>query len=123
MASAISTTALSKQYPGVTALAGLDLEVPEGSIYGLIGANGAGKTTAIKILAGLIRPTGGTATVAGVSLTSTEAYKRAIGYLGQEPRFYGWMTGRQTLRYVAGFYPWIDDPVDRRISDALDLTG
>jgi ABC-2 type transport system ATP-binding protein len=123
MASAITTTALSKQYPGVTALSGLDLEVPEGSIYGFLGANGAGKTTAIKILAGLTRPTAGTATVAGVSLTAGEAYKRAIGYLGQEPRFYGWMTARQTLRYVAGFYPWVDDPIDRRIADVLMLTG
>ena len=123
MASAISTTALRKQYPGVTALSGLDLEVPEGSIYGFLGANGAGKTTAIKILAGLIRPTAGSATVAGVSLAAGEAYKRAIGYLGQEPRFYDWMTARQTLRYVAGFYPWIDDPIDRRIDDALRLTG
>jgi ABC-2 type transport system ATP-binding protein len=123
MASAITTTALTKQYPGVTALSGLDLEVPEGSIYGFLGANGAGKTTAIKILAGLTRPTTGTATVAGISLTAGEAYKRAIGYLGQEPRFYDWMTARETLRYVAGFYPWVDDPIDRRIADVLMLTG
>ena len=123
MPSAITTTDLTKQYPGVTALAGLDLEVPEGSIYGFLGANGAGKTTAIKILAGLTRPTSGTATVAGVPLTAGEAYKRAIGYLGQEPRFYDWMTARETLRYVAGFYPWVDDPIERRIDDALVLTG
>src|SRR4051812_12478247 len=103
MAVAISIRGLTKHYPGVTALSGLDLDVPEGSIYRLIGPNGSGKTTAIKILAGLVRPTAGTASVAGVPLTDTEAYKRSIGYLGQEPRFYGWMTGRQTLRYVAGF--------------------
>jgi ABC-2 type transport system ATP-binding protein len=123
MASAVSTTNLTKQYPGVTALSGLDLEVPQGSIFGLIGTNGAGKTTAIKILAGLTQPTAGTATVAGVSLTSGDAYKRAIGYLGQDPRFYDWMTGRQTLRYVAGFYPWVEDPIERRIGDALFVTG
>jgi ABC-2 type transport system ATP-binding protein len=123
MASAISTTGLGKQYRGLVALEGLDLEVPEGSIYGFLGATGAGKTTAIKILAGLTRPTAGTANVAGVSLAAGETYKRAIGYLGQEPRFYGWMTARQILRYVAGFYPWVTDPVDRRITDALTLTG
>ena len=77
MASAITTTALTKRYPGVTALSGLDLEVPEGSIYGFLGANGAGKTTAIKILAGLTRPTTATATVAGRSLTPGAARRFA----------------------------------------------
>jgi ABC-2 type transport system ATP-binding protein len=123
MPSAITTTDLSKQYPGVTALDGLTLDVPAGSIYGFLGANGAGKTTAIKILAGLTRPTNGTATVAGVPLSAGDDYKRAIGYLGQEPRFYPWMSGRDTLRYVAGFYPWVSDPIERRIEDALTLTG
>jgi ABC-2 type transport system ATP-binding protein len=123
MASAISTIALRKQYPGVTALSGLDLEVPEGSIYGFLGANGAGKTTALKILAGLSKPSSGSATVAGVPLAAGESYKRAIGYLGQEPRFHDWMTARQTLRYVAGFYPWVQDPIERRIDEALGMTG
>src|SRR4051794_28278925 len=123
MTAAISITDLSKQYPGIRALDGLSLEVPEGSIYGFLGANGAGKTTALKILAGLSRPTSGTASIAGIPLNAGESYKQAIGYLGQEPRFYAWMTGRQTLRYVAGFYPWVQDPVERRIGDALELTG
>jgi ABC-2 type transport system ATP-binding protein len=120
---AISTTNLTKHYGDVRALDGLSLEVPQGSIYGFLGANGAGKTTALKILAGLTRPTSGTATVAGVPATAGQGYKRAIGYLGQEPRFYPWMTGRETLRYVAGFYPWVSDPVEPRIADALGLTG
>ena len=93
MPSAISTTDLTKHYAGVRALEGLTLDVPQGSIYGFLGANGAGKTTALKILAGLTRPTSGSATVAGVPLAAGESYKRAIGYLGQEPRFYDWMTG------------------------------
>jgi ABC-2 type transport system ATP-binding protein len=121
--SAIGTTDLSKHYPGVQALEGLSLEVPQGCIYGFLGANGAGKTSTLKILAGLTRPTRGTAMIAGQSLTAGASYKQAIGYLGQEPRFYGWMTGRQTLRYVAGFYPWVRDPIDRRIAETLELTG
>jgi ABC-2 type transport system ATP-binding protein len=121
--SAISTTNLTKHYPGVRALEGLSIEVPQGSIYGFLGANGAGKTTALKILAGLSRPTSGSATVAGVPLADGESYKQAIGFLGQEPRFYDWMTARQTLRYVAGFYPWVQDPIERRIGEALELTG
>ena len=79
MPSAISTTDLTKHYPGVQALDGLTIEVPQGSIYGFLGANGAGKTTALKILAGLSRPTNGSATVAGVPLAAGESYKRAIG--------------------------------------------
>jgi ABC-2 type transport system ATP-binding protein len=121
--SAISTTDLTKHYPGFRALEGLSIEVPQGSIYGFLGANGAGKTTALKILAGLSRPTTGSATVAGVPLAAGESYKRAIGFLGQEPRFYDWMTARQALRYVAGFYPWVQDPIERRIDEALELTG
>jgi ABC-2 type transport system ATP-binding protein len=123
MPAAISTTGLTKDYSAVRALDGLTLEVPQGSIYGFLGANGAGKTTALKILAGLTRPTSGSATIAGIPLAAGESYKRAIGFLGQEPRFYAWMTARQTLRYVAGFYPWVQDPLERRIDDALEQTG
>ncbi len=123
MTSAISTTGLTKHYPGVQALTDLDLEVPTGSIYGFLGPNGAGKTTALKILAGLAQPTSGTATVAGVPLEAGEAYKRAIGFLGQEPRFYDWMSGRETLRYAASFYPWVDGPIDARVDGLLELVG
>ena len=121
MNAAISTTGLTKHYPGVEALTDLDLEVPAGSIYGFLGPNGAGKTTALKLLAGLVRPTRGTASVAGVPLEAGEAYKRAIGFLGQEPRFYDWMTGRETLRYAGSFYPWVTDPLEARVDGLLDL--
>ena len=123
MTSAISTNRLTKHYPGVQALTDLDLEVPAGSIYGFLGPNGAGKTTALKLLAGLARPTSGTATVAGISLEAGEAYKRAIGYLGQEPRFYDWMSGGETLRYAASFYPWVEGPIDARVDGLLQLVG
>ena len=123
MTSAISTSGLTKHYPGVQALTDLDLDVPAGSIYGFLGPNGAGKTTALKLLAGLARPTSGSATVAGVPHEAGEAYKRAIGYLGQEPRFYDWMSGRETLRYAASFYPWVSDPIDARVDGLLELVG
>src|SRR5436190_6465688 len=106
--SAISTAGLTKHYPGVAALTDLTLDVPAGSIYGFLGPNGAGKSTAIKMLAGLTKPTRGTASVAGIPVSAGPGYRREVGYLAQEPRFYDWMTGRDTLRFVASLYPASD---------------
>ncbi len=103
---AIRTDGLTKQYPGVAALTDLSVDVPVGSIYGFLGPNGAGKTTTLKILGGLIAPTSGSATVNGVSLTAGAAFRREVGYLAQEPRFYDWMTGRETLEFVGSL---VDD--------------
>jgi ABC-type multidrug transport system ATPase subunit len=97
---AIRTEGLTKHYTGVKALSDLTLDVPAGSIYGFLGPNGAGKTTTLKILGGLIAPSAGTASVAGVPLSEGTAFRREIGYLAQEPRFYDWMTGRETLEFV-----------------------
>jgi ABC-2 type transport system ATP-binding protein len=104
MSSAISMTGLTKRYRGVEALSKLTLEVPAGSIFGFLGPNGAGKTTTLKLLAGLARPTSGEASINGVPIGLQGAHRDQIGYLAQEPRFYGWMSGRQTLAYVAAFY-------------------
>src|SRR4051812_29966135 len=106
--SAISTAGLTKHYPGVAALTDLSLDVPAGSIYGFLGPNGAGKSTAIKKYAGRTRQAGGTASVAGIPEGGGPGYRREVGYLAQEPRFYDWMTGRDTLRFVASLYPASD---------------
>ena len=106
--SAISMAGLTKHYPGVAALTDLSLEVPAGSIYGFLGPNGAGKSTTIKVLAGLTRPTRGSASVAGIPIVAGPGYRREVGYLAQEPQFYDWMTGRETLRFVASLYPAAD---------------
>ena len=124
MTPAISIRGLTKTYRGnVTALSDLSLDVPSGSVFGFLGPNGAGKTTAIRILAGLSHPDAGEVTVAGAPLNGNASYRRRVGYLSEKPRFYGWMTGRQALRYVAGFYPWLDEPVERRIASLLDLVA
>jgi ABC-2 type transport system ATP-binding protein len=126
---AISTAGLTKHYPGVQALSDLNLDVPAGSIYGFLGPNGAGKSTTLKILGGLIRPTGGTASVSGISLAAGAAYRQQVGYLAQEPRFYDWMSGRETLRFVASLSPdpasvapaWIDEVLGKvGLADAGD---
>jgi ABC-2 type transport system ATP-binding protein len=120
---AITTAGLTKHYPGVQALTDLTLEVPTGSIYGFLGPNGAGKTTALKMLAGLTRPTKGSASVAGVPVAAGPAYRRQVGYLGQEPRFYGWMTGRETIEYVGSLYPPAARPNRARVQEMIDLVG
>ncbi len=126
---AISTAGLTKHYPGVQALTDLTLDVPAGSIYGFLGPNGAGKSTTLKILGGLIRPTAGTASVAGIPLSDGSAYRQQVGYLAQDPRFYDWMTGRETLQFVASLSPdpttsesaWIDKSLARvGLADAAD---
>jgi ABC-2 type transport system ATP-binding protein len=120
---AISTAGLTKHYPGVQALTDLSLEVPEGSIYGFLGPNGAGKTTALKMLAGLSRPTSGSAAVAGIPISAGASYRQAVGFLAQEPRFYGWMTGREVVEYVGSLYPADARPGAARVQEVLDLVG
>ncbi len=120
---AIETAGLTKHFPGVKALSDLTLEVPQGSIYGFLGPNGAGKTTALKMLAGLTRPTSGTAAVAGIPISAGAAYRQAVGFLGQEPRFYGWMTGREVVEYVGSLYPAEARPGAKRVQEVLDLVG
>ena len=128
-ASAIRMTGLTRHYPGVQALTDLTLDVPAGSIYGFLGPNGAGKSTTLKILGGLIRPTSGTASIEDISLEAGAAYRREVGYLAQDPRFYDWMTGRETLKFVASVSPnpsagdraWIDHVLARvGLADAAD---
>jgi|SRR4051794_16936555 ABC-2 type transport system ATP-binding protein len=120
---AISTTGLTKHYPGVAALTDLTLTVPAGSIFGFLGPNGAGKSTTIKLLAGLTRPTSGSASVAGIPVTAGADYRREVGYLAQEPRFYDWMTGRETLEFVASLYPAGRRSDPGAITDILGRVG
>jgi ABC-2 type transport system ATP-binding protein len=120
---AIATAGLTKHYPGVQALTDLTLEVPAGSIYGFLGPNGAGKTTALKLLAGLTTPTRGGASVAGVPLSAGAAYRQHVGYLAQEPRFFPWMTGRETIEYVGSLYPREVRSDRPRVQEMIDLVG
>ncbi len=96
----IETTSLVKRYGRVEALAGLDLRVPKGSMFGFLGPNGAGKTTTLRILMGLLRPTSGAATVLGLDAwrESTRVCAK-VGYLPGDVRFPDWMTGRAFLAF------------------------
>jgi ABC-2 type transport system ATP-binding protein len=122
MTTAISMVGLTKHYKGVQALTDLTLDVPAGTVYGFLGPNGAGKTTAMKVLAGLTKATAGTASVNGVPVAGDGSHRRQLGFLAQDPRFYGWMTGRETLRYVARLRR-TDAGREERISTLLERVG
>jgi ABC-2 type transport system ATP-binding protein len=112
---------LTKRYPGVTALDGLDLTVPAGQIFGFLGPNGAGKTTTLRILLGLIRPTEGKAFINGKP-TPDPASLTGIGAMIEEPAFYPWLTGRRNLEVLALTGPPLP-PGDDPVGAALDRVG
>jgi ABC-2 type transport system ATP-binding protein len=103
----------------VTAVAGVDLEVAEGEIYAFLGPNGAGKTTTVRMLTTLLRPTGGSATVAGFDVVAEAAsVRRAIGVALQEAALDPLMTGRELIRLQATLHG-ISRAEGNRLGDAL----
>jgi ABC-2 type transport system ATP-binding protein len=99
---AIRTEGLSKRYGETLALDGLDLVVEQGEVYGYLGPNGAGKTTTIRLLLGLLRPTGGRAELFGVDAWSDPvAAHRRVGYVAAEPNLWPGLTGAETLEFLA----------------------
>ena len=99
----IETHDLCKQYGNALRVAHLDLDVPEGSVYGFLGPNGAGKSTTLKMILGLVRPTAGSIRVLGKSMDSKNrlAVLRQVGSLIESPSYYGQLlTGEENLRIV-----------------------
>lgn len=104
---AVTTRGLSMRYGRETALDAVDLRVPEGAVYVLIGANGAGKSTAMKVLLNLERPDAGRAEVFGLDTAADGPTVRAqIGYMPEsQGHAYAWLTCGQLIRHVAAHYP------------------
>lgn len=101
----ITTNKLTKRFGDFTAVRGITFSVERGEIFGFLGANGAGKTTAMRMLCGLSRPTSGTATVAGCDISrEPERVKRHIGYMSQRFSLYGDLTVRENLKLFGGIY-------------------
>ena len=98
----IETHDLCKQYGNALRVAHLDLNVPEGSVYGFLGPNGAGKSTTLKMLLGLVRPTAGDIRVLGKKMDGGNrlAVLRQVGSLIESPSYYGHLTGEENLRIV-----------------------
>lgn len=105
MTDMIRATGLVKRYKDVEALAGLDLDVPEGSVLALLGPNGAGKTTAVRVLTTLLRPDAGSAVVAGVDvLADPDGVRSRIGLSGQYAAVDEHLTGFENLEMVGRLY-------------------
>ena len=103
--SAISASGLSRAFGGLWALRDLTLEVKRGEIFGLVGPDGAGKTTTMRLLAGILRPSAGDANVVGHSIiTDHERVKTAIGYMAQRFGLYGDLSVEENLRFYADLY-------------------
>jgi ABC-2 type transport system ATP-binding protein len=112
---AIWTEKLVKVYSQVKAVDELSLHVPRGSVYGFLGRNGAGKTSTIKILLGLARPTAGQATVLGFRIGHDQvAILERTAYVSENKALYGNLTAKELVRFTRGFYPtWSDDAATR----------
>ena len=100
MAAVIECQGLTKRYRGATALAGLDLTVEAGQVFGFLGPNGAGKTTTLRILLGLVAATSGRAWLNGRRVPDPTGLAR-VGAMIEEPAFYPWLTGRRNLDLLA----------------------
>jgi ABC-2 type transport system ATP-binding protein len=111
----VEARGLTKHYGSIVAVQDLDLNVRRGEVYGFLGPNGAGKTTTLRMLLGLIRPTSGTARVAGAGPGSVESLTR-IGAIVETPAFYPYLSGYANLRVLAG----LSGIPPSRIGPALD---
>src|SRR6476646_4568506 len=101
----IKTEKLTKRFGDFIAANEITLEIDKGEIFGFLGANGAGKTTAMRMLCGLSIPTSGKASIAGFDVyKQTEALKRNIGYMSQKFSLYEDLTIRENIRFYAGIY-------------------
>ena len=117
----IEARGLVKKYGDVVALDGLDLTVPEGTVYGLLGPNGAGKTTTVRILTTLLKPDSGTATVDGLDVVrKANAVRRIIGLTGQYAAVDEYLTGRENLRMFGDLYHLPSAYVKERSDELLE---
>ena len=122
----INCRGIKKQYTGESsfALSGLDLTVEENTVFGFLGPNGSGKTTTIKILTGLMKPTSGDATVAGEEVkVNSIRLRQKIGYLGQEPKMYGYMRGLELLVFVGKVFGFSHVESKKRACELLEMAG
>ena len=117
---AIDSKALTRRFGTFTAVDSITFHVERGEVFGFLGANGAGKTTAMRMLIGLLQPTSGSATVAGFDIgTQAEQVRRRIGYMSQKFSLYEDLTVQENITLYGGIYGVSDKDIATRTADIL----
>ncbi len=121
---AIEVRSLTRRFGDFTAVDAVSFDVARGRIFGFLGANGAGKSTTIRMLCGLLEPTSGTATVGGFDVRrEPERVKRAIGYMSQRFSLYEDLTVAENIRFFGGAYGLARKAVEARLPWVLEMAG
>ena len=121
---AITVRDLTRTFGSFTAVDHVSFDVKEGEIFGFLGANGAGKSTTIRMLCGLLKPSSGTAMIGGVDVSrDPEAVKRRIGYMSQKFSLYEALTVDQNIRFWGAMYGLTDDQIALRRTFVLGMAG
>ena len=121
---AIECRHLTRRFGKFTAVDDVSFEVRRGEVFGFLGSNGAGKSTTIRMLCGLLAPSSGTAVIGGVDVTrDPEGVKRRIGYMSQRFSLYELLTVDQNIRFYGGLYGLTGDRLERRRQMALEMGG
>jgi ABC-2 type transport system ATP-binding protein len=121
---AIQTDKLTKRFGDFVAVDGISFDVQQGEIFGFLGANGAGKTTAMRMLCGLSIPTGGNASVAGFDVyKETERIKRNIGYMSQKFSLYDDLTIAENIEFFGGIYGLSNDALKEKSAALIQNLG
>ncbi len=119
---AIQVTKLTKRFGSFVAVDSISFSVPAGSIFGMLGANGAGKSTTIRMLCGLMAPTSGTATVGGADIgRNPEGVKRRIGYMSQRFSLYDDLTVEENIQFFGGVYGLDSDALRAGLAATVEM--
>ncbi len=121
---AIQTDGLTRKFGDFTAVDQISFEVEKGEIFGFLGANGAGKTTAMKMLTGLLAPTSGSAQVAGFDVyKNAEQIKKNIGYMSQKFSLYDDLTAEENIRFYGGVYGIGRKELEEKVDEVIESVG